>query len=226
MDPFMNSNNNGTKPENAWGTDSGQSPGEPEIYFSARLIAGVIVFKLDVSLLDLLSGPSFVRNPYGELARAVEGFAQKYNRTPTVNEYDDIRKDVIDAALGIGSDKDIGKRVAEDRLQRVTEYVVDWDDLDEQERQPIIDRIMRDADWRRVRQALLDARTAMDRDGGLEEAREILAKVQATTATGTAVNINAGDPWDFPEIEFIVDGLIPKRGLMFVGALATTIVPT
>src|SRR3989442_9398881 len=113
MDDIFFSGSNGNEPEgerpepfNA----SSQSPGEPEIYWPARMIAGVVTLGLDVKLLDLLTGRSFVGNPTGDLAKAVSEFFEKYNRPPTFREYGDIVTDVL-AATPDGANK-IGKDAA------------------------------------------------------------------------------------------------------------------
>ena len=203
---------------------SSQSPGETDPYYLPRAIAGVIVLGLDVAILNEFTGPRLGLRlfPPANLAKAIIAFAETYKRTPTVREYTDILRDVTEASIAESAylikDPQRNRANVEDLLLRVTEYVVEWDDLDADECRPLIDRITREADGRRMRTALLDAREAMDRDGGLEEAWEIIGKVQPTTATSTSGRLILTDPADLLRepirpVEWLWRPMLPAKTL-------------
>src|SRR2546427_13121220 len=80
--------NNGSKPEAAWGEDSGSSPGVKN-----ELIAAVLVLDFDQSALDFV--PTDNRNPFGIIAEALIQFIAKYERVPTLDEFYDIKDDTV-----------------------------------------------------------------------------------------------------------------------------------
>jgi RecA-family ATPase len=71
-------------------------------------------------------------------------------------------------------------------------------------------------DW--FTKVLVKASGNDDVDAAVAQLRKDIDEATITTAD-SAVTINAGDVWDFPAIEWYVQGIIPKRGLMFYGAV-------
>src|SRR5206468_7857803 len=99
---------NGSKPEAAWGEDSGSSPGVK----NAELIAAVLGLDFDPSALTFV--PTDARNPYGIIAEALIQFIAKYERVPTLDEFYDIKDDTV-ATL---PDKGLTATAVKDSLSR------------------------------------------------------------------------------------------------------------
>lgn len=189
---------------------SEQSPGWGDDFSRltiASAVFGDLIEKLPGAFSEKLFGDA--QAPRQRIARVVERYIRDRGSRPSA----EIVRDLLDAEMA--SETEPEKRAVYDEWLAVQAIELPEDPAYVEEKlRGWIDRT-------RFGQAIIDAATAFDNPDGLTIAREILAKA-TPIGTLSPLIINAGDPWDFGEIEWIVDSLIPKRGLMFVGAVAKT----
>ena len=178
---------------------------------------------LDFDPSALTFVPTDARNPYGIIAEALIQFIAKYERVPTLDEVYDLKDDTV----ALLPDKGLTASVVKDSLSRtfdvVAETAAKYAGQDDDMRQPMLDRLTVNIGNRKLRRQVEEITDLIGRND-YDRAREALKDI-GTDAPATAeapLIINAGDAWNFGEVEWVVDGLIPKRGLMFVGAVAKT----
>jgi len=199
---------NGTKPDNAWDTDSGSSPGD-RVWTDgiARLI---IASAIEGDLIEKLPG-AFTADLFGEpgarqrIASVIEQYIKQYTGRPTVEIVGELlRRDMATRSQA-------EQQTIEDEWGAIQAITLPDDPT-------FVEKEVREwIEFRMARAGLLAAREAMDRPGGLEEMRKILAETTAPT-TGTSGRLVVSDAMDMlrepaKPIGYHLKPLLPEKTL-------------
>jgi AAA domain-containing protein len=231
---------NGTKPDNAWGTDygstngnapegerpepftsAGQSPGEdePESTTWTTVIAAVLACGYDRSAL--LDVPTVARNPASVIAAALIEFNDEYNRIPKLDdEFWTIKDKVVEATPGdslLGKDSNVARRGVARRFDVIAE-IAERLKLNDDPR-PTLDALTAFRRRETIRRVIRDADEAFER-GDVDGAIEAMTKAQPITSTSETWTTYTADELEaavIPVRGFVVEMMMPQRGVQWRG---------
>jgi KaiC/GvpD/RAD55 family RecA-like ATPase len=148
--------------------------------------------------------------PRQRIAKALVEYFDKYGNRPTPEAFTQL---VSDSAAGLGPEERDG---LEQEVAEILSTEVPTDP------RFVHDRVREAIEIRSIMRGMIEASDILISKGGeaLPEVRERLAKAMTPTARdlgGQWSMYDAADEWEFDPITFAVDGLLPSRGVVWVG---------